>query len=145
MAQDLVFSRIDLSKTDYKQIDNCRVIERPNTAQLNIIYSKYCAYKQFSSVRPIFENEYHDKNTEVLGYYNNGILVAFSLIKILDSKNVDALQFAWDYKNPKLRLGIKSLENECAIYKARNFKYLHLGLYDKYKSTFAGFEILKKL
>ena len=55
------------------------------------------------------------------------------------------MQFAWDYANPKLRLGIESLKNECAVYKARGFNYLYLGLADEYKSQLDGFELLGRL
>ena len=39
-------------------------------------------------------------------------------------------------------LGIKSLKNECAIYKKRGFDYLYLGQADHYKTKIDGFEIL---
>jgi hypothetical protein len=109
------------------------------------IYSKYCEHKQFSSVMPLFEQQFRDVSTEIIGYFSNRKLVAFSLIKLYDSDNVEALQFAWNYANPKLRLGIESLKNECAKYKARGYKYLYLGSADEYKSQIDGFEILGKL
>ena len=41
-----------------------------------------------------------------------------------------------------LVFGIKSLKHECALYKARGFKYLYLGGADEYKKQIDGFEIL---
>lgn len=142
MAQELVFSRINLAKTNYSTLPNCRVIEYPDIDQLNDIYKKYCQYKKFTSVRPIFKNEYWDENSEIIGYTHNNLVVAFTLIKILDNLNVESVQFAWDYKNPKLELGLNSLKHECAYYKSRGYQYLHLGNADHYKTKLDGFEIL---
>lgn len=136
------FCRIDLKETDYTIASNWHYIRNPNAAQLNEIYHRYCQHKQFESVMPIFESVYWDVNNEVLGYLDNGQVVAFSLIKLLDDRNAECMQFAWDYANPSLRLGIASLENECAVYKNRGFEYLYLGEPDEYKQSFPGFEIL---
>ena len=91
---------------------------------------------------PIFPEEYTDAKNDVLGYYDDEKLVAFSLIRCYNSKNAEAVQFAWDYANPKLKLGFSSLENECAMYKKRGFDYLYLGEADPYKTKIDGFEIL---
>jgi hypothetical protein len=56
--------------------------------------------------------------------------------------DVYSVQFAWDYANPELRLGIKSIEHECAYYKSLGYKYYYLGEAHKYKENFDGFEIL---
>jgi hypothetical protein len=139
------YARIDLTKTNYQPIDNQTYLYQFDITELNRIYQEYCNYKQFESVMPIFDIQYTDKHTEIIGYYDTDKLVAFSLIRKYDKDNAESLQFAWDYKNPKLRLGIKSLKNECAIYKARGFNYLYLGSADVYKSQLDGFEILGKL
>lgn len=94
---------------------------------------------------PIFDTEFINASNDVIGYYDGDLLVGFSLLRRYDSENVEAIQFAWNYKNPKLRLGIKSLESECAYYKERGFKYLYLGGADEYKSKVDGFEILGTL
>ena len=92
---------------------------------------------------PIFPEEYTDTKNDVLGYFNKDEkMVAFSLIRCYNSKNAEAVQFAWDYANPKLKLGFSSLENECAMYKKRGFDYLYLGEADPYKTKITGFEIL---
>lgn len=79
----------------------------------------------------------------MIGYYDkNDSLIAFSLIRRYDSHDAECIQFAWDYKDPKLRLGIASLKHECALYKDRGFQYLYLGEADEYKSEIDGFETM---
>lgn len=92
---------------------------------------------------PIFDSEYTDPHVDIIGYFDNQNLVAFSLLKKYDCDNVEAVQFAWTYHQPKLRLGITSLEHECALYKQLGFKFLYLGGADEYKTQIDGFEILK--
>ena len=139
------YCRIDLSKTNYWPIKNHQLLYQFDISKLNNIYQQYCEHKQFSSVMPIFDIQYTDEHTDVIGYYDNSDLVAFSLIRTYDKENAESLQFAWNYANPKLRLGIESLKNECAIYKARGFNYLYLGGDDSYKRQIDGFELLGKL
>jgi hypothetical protein len=139
------YARIDLAKTNYWPIKNQKYLYEFDIIELNQIYQKYCNYKQFKSVMPIFDIQYTDEHTDVIGYYDNDDLVAFSLVRTYDQYNAESLQFAWDYANPKLRLGIESLKNECALYKARGFSYLYLGSDDEYKRELDGYEILGKL
>lgn len=141
----MLYARINLEKTNYQL--NCvdwKFIDNPDINKLNSIYYQYCKYKKFKSVVPIFDSEYLDPNMDLIGYYSEEKLVAFSLIKryFQDQENVEAYQFAWDYKNPELKLGFKTLENECALYKNLGYKWLYLGGADEYKSKFDGFEIL---
>lgn len=139
----MLYSRINLSKTNYKQIPNWSYINIPDVDKLTNIYISYCRYKKFKSVMPIFPCQFTDANTDVIGYYDQENLVAFSLIKKFDQHNAECVQFAWNYENPKLRLGIASLKHECALYKEKGFKYLYLGGADDYKAKFEGFEILE--
>lgn len=138
------YGRIDLEKTNYELLHETQwaKIYSPESEKLQEIYTQYCRHKKFKSVMPIFESEFHDINNDIIGYYDNNVLVAFSLIRIYDSENIEAIQFAWDYKNPKLRLGINSLKNECAHYKEHGYKYLYLGGAEEYKTKIDGFEIL---
>ena len=140
------YCRIDLSKTNYHKLPiayHIEMIGRDSCMdQLKEIYRKYCTYKQFASVMPLFEGMMFDKYIDVIGYYPNNKLAAFSLIKRYDRLNAEALQFAWDYAEPQLQLGIESLKSECAYYKQQGYKYLYLGLADKYKEQIDGFEIL---
>ena len=136
------YARIDLSKTDYKQIDNWQYITNPNINELNRIYLEYCRYKQFKSVMPIFDSQYLDQNTDILGYYDNDRLIAFSLIRKYDQYNAECAQFAWDYACPEIRLCIETMKHECALYKSLGYQYLYLGGADEYKKEIDGFEML---
>ena len=142
-----MYARIDLSKTNYNKLEDGTwgFIEYPDVDQLDTIYRTYCRHKQFKSVMPIFASEYTDPGNELIGYMHNDKLVGFSLIKKFDSENAECVQFAWDYANPELRLGINSLKHECAVFKQWGYKYLYLGGADEYKKHFDGFEILGSL
>ena len=108
-------ARINLEKTKYKKIKSYEILLNPDPNQLRERYYKYCNHHKFNSVMPLFDIEF-EENT-IIGYYDGDVLVAFSMICEFDNENAEAYQFAWDYANPKLHLGIKSLRNECAIYK----------------------------
>jgi len=139
------FARIDLSQTNYETTVNWEYLREPDVAKLNTIYRDYCKYKHFASVMPIFDSRYTDPMTDVIGYYDGDKLVAFSLIRRYDKENALCDQFAWNYNNPRLRLGIETMKTECAIYRARGFKYLYLEQAHLYKSKIQGFEILGPL
>jgi hypothetical protein len=139
------FARIDLSKTNYQINVEWMYMTRPDIAALNNIYRDYCVHKKFSSVMPIFDSRYTDPMTDVIGYYDQAKLVAFSLIRRYDEHNALCDQFAWTYHNPRLRMGIETMKAECAIYKARGFRYLYLEQAHLYKSEIDGFEILGPL
>jgi hypothetical protein len=141
------FARINLDQTDYSYMksSNWKWLNAPDLAmcdKLDSIYKQYCRYKKFSSYMPIFYSEYIDEQSNVIGYYDNEELVAFSLIKKYSNEDVEALQFAWNYANPNLHLGLKSLRHECAVYKSLGFKHLWLGGADEYKKKIDGFEIM---
>jgi len=139
------FARINLSQTNYTATVNCRILTEPDIPVLNEIYRSYCTYKKFTSVMPIFDSRYTDPMTDVMGYYDEGDLVAFSLIKRYDQHNALCDQFAWTYHKPRLRMGIETMKTECAVYKARGFRYLYLEQAHLYKSEIDGFEILGPL
>jgi hypothetical protein len=139
------FARINLGQTDYTPSVKWQYLRDPDIPKLNQIYRDYCKYKHFASVMPIFDSRYTDSMTDVIGYYDNEKLVAFSLIRRYDNHNALCDQFAWNYHNPRLRLGIETLQTECAIYKARGFQYLYLEQAHLYKQSMAGFELLGPL
>jgi len=136
------FARINLDQTDYQPQVDWYYITEPDISQLNDIYRTYCIYKHFASVMPIFDSQYLDLDTDIIGYRDADQLVAFSLMKRYDDHNVLASQFAWTYRKPKTRLGIESLKTECAIYRERGFKHLYLDQAHLYKQNLQGFEIL---
>jgi arginyl-tRNA--protein-N-Asp/Glu arginylyltransferase len=53
-------------------------------------------------------------------------------------------QFAWDYENPKLKLGYKSIRSECARYKRLGYQYYYLGEVCDYKQQLQGFELVQR-
>ena len=92
---------------------------------------------------PFFKEQYQQINSEIIGYYSKDILVAYSLIlKYPSQKSVMAEQFAWDYKEPSLRLGINSLYHECEFYKTQGYEFMYLGEHSDYKSEVEGYELL---
>lgn len=135
----MIECRINLAKTSYKEELAYSVLNSFYFSTINTIYEKYCSYKQFKEYVPLLYKDL--ENSELLGYYHNDVLVAFSIIKLGDNY-VKAEQFAWDYANPSLRLGVKSLKTECARYKRLGYSYLYLGEYHKYKEQFDGFELV---
>ena len=139
------FARINLEKNTDQVAVSWAYLKNPNIVELNDIYRTYCIYKHFASVMPLFDSQYTDPDTDVIGYYDNDLLVAFSIIKRYDNKNALCAQFAWNYRNPKLRLGIESLRTECAIYRERGFQYLYLDQAHLYKQGITGFELLGPL
>jgi len=139
------FARICLEQTTYTPTVDWEYLTQPNISVLQDIYRTYCIYKHFASVMPLFDSQFTDPSTDVIGYQEDGRLVAFSLMKRYDTKNVLASQFAWTYHNPKTRLGIESLKTECAIYRERGFQYLYLDQAHLYKQHIEGFEILGTL
>ena len=136
------FARIDLAKTTYEPTVTWEYLLEPNIAQLQDIYRTYCIYKHFASVMPLFDSQFTDPATDVIGYREAGQLVAFSLMKRLDDRSVLASQFAWTYHNPRTRLGVESLKTECAIYRDRGYKFLYLDQAHLYKQDLEGFELL---
>jgi len=139
------FARICLKQTTYQPAVDWEYLVEPNIPMLQDIYRTYCIYKHFASVMPLFDSQFTDPTTDVIGYREDGKLVAFSLMKRYDTKNVLASQFAWTYHNPRTRLGIESLKTECAIYRERGFEYLYLDQAHLYKQDLEGFEILGHL
>jgi hypothetical protein len=142
------FARVDLSKTNYEPSVDWEYItsrEPDVLARLDAIYKTYCTYKHFASVMPMFHSRYLDPMADIIGYYDNKRLVAWSLIRRFDQHNAQCDQFAWTYHNPKTRLGIETMKTECAIYQARGFEYLYLEQAHLYKSVIDGFEILGPL
>ena len=143
------YCRIDLSKTNYTVLSGAWIlshVEREDRlAYMQDMYKTYCNFKKFDSVVPLFSSLFFEKNTDVIGYTNWDKFVAFSIVKKYDNQNAESLQFVWNYSNPNDRVGIRSLEHECAWYKRLGFKYLYLGLADEYKKQFDGYEELGPL
>ena len=139
------FARIKLRETLYQPTVDWYYITNPDISVLQDIYRTYCIYKHFGSVMPLFDSQFTEPGVDLIGYRDQGELVAFSMMKRYDDKNLLAAQFAWNYRKPRLRLGISSLQTECAIYRDRGFQYLYLDQAHLYKQDLEGFEILGPL
>ena len=139
--------RIDLTKIKYKQIDFV-LLGLQDFPKCEEIYKQYIEHNDIENPHPVFEEEWNTEakyNADVIGYYDNDDLVAWSLTYKFPSKQtVIADQFAWNYSNPKLKLGYKSIRSECAYYKSQGFKYFILGDPDKYKAQLQGYEIIER-
>lgn len=138
------FARIDLSRTNYSESVTWAWLDKNHdtVTKCQEIYRTYCIYKHFGSVMPMFASRLLEPQADVIGYYDNDVMVAFSLIRKFDAENALCDQFAWTYHNPRARLGIETMKTECAIYKAQGFRYLYLDQAHLYKQEIAGFELL---
>ena len=137
-----MFCQIKLKDTNYQEVANYKLLDSSFYDECFEIYRKYCEYKNFDSVIPIFREEFEQNNCDIVGYYDNDKLVAFSLVYRFDSLNsVYGDQFAWDYENPKLSIGHMANKNECALYKRLGYEYYYLGEDSPYKSKLDGYEI----
>lgn len=136
------FGRIDLAKTTYSVTLESHLLNPVPFDEINRVYNQYCSYKKFTSVMPMIQGRFLIPNTEVFGYYEQEKLIAWSMYRIWDNENIVIDHHAWDYSNPKLRLGIHSLENECAMYRNRGYKYMYFESFEPYMLNLQGFEIL---
>jgi len=139
------FGRIDLTKTTYNIILDAHLLNPVPIDEINRVYKVYCLYKNFKSVMPLVPGRFTIPGTEVLGYYNRDQLVAWSMYRIWDSKSIVIDHHAWDYSNPKLRIGLRSLENECALYREQGYQYMYFESIEPYMLNLQGFEILGNL
>lgn len=135
---------IDLSETDYKASYTDHKLfqefEKVPEEKMLDIYQQYADYKKFKSLWPIYPEEFTAKQNDIIGYYDQNRLVAWSMIYKINAEVIEALQFAWNYENPKLELGIQSLKTECAIYKDLGYKIMILGEAHNYKKKIDGFK-----
>lgn len=136
------FARIDLERTSYQISLDWTLLQPVPVDQVLRVYRDYCLHKHFQSVIPMIPGRLTDRATEIIGYHDQGHLVAWSMYRIWDQENILSDHFAWDYRNPRLRLGIHSIENECAIYRSRGFRYMYFESVEAYMMDLDGFEIL---
>jgi hypothetical protein len=139
------FGRIDLDKTTYNITLNAHLLNPVAIKEINRVYAEYCLYKKFKSVIPMIAGRFAIPNTETFGYFEQDQLIAWSMYRIWDDKNIVADHHAWNYRNPQLRMGIRSLQNECAIYRNRGYQYMYFESIEPYMYNLQGFEILGSL
>lgn len=136
------FGCINLDQTHYVGDLEWQYLDPPPVNDLQRIYREYCAHKRFQSVMPMIAGRFTAAGTEIIGYKHKGQLVAWSMYRIWDEHNVLSDHFAWNYRDSHLRLGIRSLENECAIYRDRGFRCMYFESVEPYMLDIEGFHIL---
>ena len=136
------FGRIDLARTNYTSDLEWQLLEPVPVLAVQQVYHSYCTHKKFESVMPLLPGRLTRAGTEIIGYHDQGQLVAWSMYQIWDDKNILSDHFAWDYSNPQLRLGIRSLKNECAIYRDRGYQWMYFESVKPYMLAMQGFETL---
>ena len=138
----MTFGRINLAKIQYTATLEHQMLNPVPVQDLQKVYRAYCAHRSFHSVIPMVPGRFLVPGTEVFGYYGDYGLMAWSMYRLWDDKNLVCDHHAWDYKIPQLRLGITSFEHECAVYRDRGFEYLYLESLEPYMQKMQGFEIL---
>lgn len=136
------FGRINLAAADYEPDLLCEVLHPVPVDEVLRVYRDYCRHKHFASVMPMIPGRLTAADTEIVGYRDQGHLVAWSMYRIWDTENILCDHHAWDYRNPRLRLGVRSLRNECVFYRDRGYRYMYFESVQPYMLDFRGFEIL---
>ena len=121
---------------------------------LKIIFYKYLHARRFAEGADLevvqgyqehFEQyiAYPRGNRRVFMYYYESKLIAFSCFEEYPNSYFGS-QFAWDFKNPELSLGLLQVNLLCALAIEEGKNYVYLGMaYGRicsYKSRFKGFE-----
>lgn len=103
------------------------------------LYGRYCDHHGFA--RDI-QWEYFE-HCNVIEYHYKGQLAGISLYQVYEDQFV-AMQFIWDYAEPKLSLGNIAQMHECYMAQALECTHVYLlGGYEQcclYKASFRGFE-----
>ena len=92
-------------------------------------------------MQPIYPGEFADPRCQFVTYKHQDKLVAWTMIRKLDTIAVDNMQFCWDYENPKLKLGYKSIRTECAIYRDLGYKQMLVDTEMHYKTELQGYKL----
>ena len=139
------FGRIRLEVTNYAIELDHEILDPVPVYDVLRVYRDYCTHKRFQSVMPMIPGRLAADQTEIIGYRDQGRLVAWSMYRIWDDANIVSDHHAWDYRNPRLRLGQRSLENECAIYRDRVYRWMYFESVEPYMLDIEGFETLGAL
>jgi hypothetical protein len=142
MINEHIYSYIALQETNYKPLLDFEILTNiENPSLLLDIHQKYCRYKNFTSVQPIFHGEFTDPRCEFVTYKIDNKVVAWTMLRKLGDTAIDNMQFCWDYEDPKLKLGYKSIRTECAIYRDRGFTEMLIDTEMYYKKQLQGYSI----
>lgn len=137
------FGRICLANTTYQQDIAFEILDPVPVNDVLRVYRDYCVHRHFQSVMPMIPGRLTAADTEIIGYRDStGRLMAWSMYRVWDQENILSDHFAWDYRDPRLRLGIRSIENECAIYRDRGYRWMYFEAVEPYMLDLQGFEIM---
>ena len=137
------FGRICLDSSTYQQDIAFEILDPVPVNDVLRVYRTYCLHRHFQSVMPMIPGRLTAAGTEIIGYRDStGRLMAWSMYRVWDNENVLSDHFAWDYRDPRLRLGIRSIENECAIYRDRGYRWMYFEAVEPYMLDLQGFEIM---
>lgn len=137
-----LYAYIDLTETNYTpQLEYEILPKDTDPAPLLEIYRQYCIYKEFKSAWPMFAEEFTAPHNDIIAYKDNNKIVAWTMIYRLAKTAVWNMQFAWDYKKPKLKLGYKSIRTECAIYRDLGYTQMLIDEDIPYKQELQGFKL----
>lgn len=139
------FGRINLPETNYTPHLQWQILDPVPVVEVIKIYQDYCRHRKFASVIPMLPGRLTATDTEIIGYHSNDQLVAWSMYRIWDQHNILSDHFAWNYREPRIRLGQRSLENECAVYRDRGYQYMYFESVQPYMLDLQGFEILGRM
>ena len=110
--------------------------------RLKEIYSKYIAYKGFKRNDYSIDDILVNSHGHIYYTYQNKI-IAFMFFKIIKN-NFLAIEFGWDYENPKLSLGKVNIHYASVLAKFKKCKYIYMSAgYESssaYKANYKGFE-----
>jgi hypothetical protein len=136
------FGRINLGNTTYDINAHWELLKDPPIQELLRVYRDYCRHKHFLSVIPMVPERFTESGTDIIGYRDRGRLVAWSMLRRWGTHSVLSDHFAWDYRDPALRLGIRSLETECAIYRDLGYQWMYFESVEPYMLSMQGFDVL---
>jgi hypothetical protein len=111
-------------------------------ARLEEIYKKYLAHKQYKDQSYTIDDIIKNSHGHIY-YVVEGKIVAFLFFKTIN-KALLAIEFAWDYEDPKLSLGNVSIYYASLLAKFKGCSHIYLSAgYEScsiYKSKYEGFE-----
>lgn len=110
--------------------------------RLENIYKAYLAYKGYNSTAYSVDDMIKNSHGHI--YYTHGAdVIGFLFFKTIN-KSFLAIEFAWDYANPKLSLGNVSMYYASQVAKLKKCNYIYMSAgYEScsaYKASYKGFQ-----
>ena len=127
-------TRVNVANTDYSLIDNYQITDSA-TSEMDHVYNAYCLKKGFKKMYVLDDQLSWDIYVR---YHNNDELVAWSKLRRYSPNSIETALFAWDYNEPHLRLGERTMQHEIAWAKQSGYSYVYMGSgYEKIWEVFA--------